>query len=250
MDTTDAVSARRAAARAPPARLPALARTPLAHRTADLDGDASAGLSRRAAEPAVAGGVRPARSYAPGARRDACSSAAPLSCCAIRLFHAGSRTRRAAAGLARRRRADLRRLDATRRARPSAPGRAASTTRASPRPGRGAWYAPFVLRPRRLGDASRRSSSCRRTPGRPTTSRTATPGTRTRTSTRSTSTRPFIDGGVPPHYHGYDRGFIRWLALDHKHADFLSDDDLDRIASARARARVRPDRLLRATRNT
>src|SRR5207253_5532405 len=40
--------------------------------------------------------------------------------------------------------------------------------------------------------------------------------------------RPFIDGGVPPHYRGYDRGFLRWLTLNHHGADFLSDDDLDR----------------------
>lgn len=43
--------------------------------------------------------------------------------------------------------------------------------------------------------------------------------------------RPFIDRGVPPHYTGYDRGFIRWLALHHKAADFLTDDDLERIPS-------------------
>jgi hypothetical protein len=42
-------------------------------------------------------------------------------------------------------------------------------------------------------------------------------------------TRPFLDSGVPPHYRGYDRGFIRWLVLHDVHTDFLSDDDLDRI---------------------
>jgi hypothetical protein len=42
--------------------------------------------------------------------------------------------------------------------------------------------------------------------------------------------RPYLDAGVPPHYHGYDRGFIRWLALNGKTPDFLSDDDLDRLS--------------------
>jgi hypothetical protein len=39
--------------------------------------------------------------------------------------------------------------------------------------------------------------------------------------------RPYLDAGVPPHYRGYDRGFIRWVALHDAQADFLSDDDLD-----------------------
>ena len=50
--------------------------------------------------------------------------------------------------------------------------------------------------------------------------------------------RPFEGDGTPPHYHGYDRGFMRWLALHGKQADFLSDDDLDAVA--------RGDRLARA----
>ena len=45
--------------------------------------------------------------------------------------------------------------------------------------------------------------------------------------------RPYVDGGVPPHYRGYDRGFIRWIALTHKHPDFVSDDDLERVAGSR-----------------
>lgn len=45
--------------------------------------------------------------------------------------------------------------------------------------------------------------------------------------------RPYIDGGVPPHYRGYDRGFIRWLALTGKHPDFVSDDDLEHVTGDR-----------------
>jgi hypothetical protein len=43
--------------------------------------------------------------------------------------------------------------------------------------------------------------------------------------------RPFLDAGVPPHYAGYDRGFLRWLQLERRMPDFLTDDDLERIAS-------------------
>jgi hypothetical protein len=42
--------------------------------------------------------------------------------------------------------------------------------------------------------------------------------------------RPFIDNGVPPHYRGYDRGFIRWLHLYRVQTDFVSDDDIDRFS--------------------
>ena len=42
--------------------------------------------------------------------------------------------------------------------------------------------------------------------------------------------RPFLGNGVPPHYNE-DRGFHRWLAVTDKHVDVLSDDDLDRIGS-------------------
>jgi hypothetical protein len=44
-------------------------------------------------------------------------------------------------------------------------------------------------------------------------------------------TRPFLDRGVPPHYRGYDRGFIRWLFRAGKQVDVLSDDDLAGIAT-------------------
>ena len=42
--------------------------------------------------------------------------------------------------------------------------------------------------------------------------------------------RPFLGDGVPPHYNE-DRGFQRWLAVTGKQVDVLSDDDLDRIGS-------------------
>ena len=97
-------------------------------------------------------------------------------------------------------------------------------------PGKGNWYAPFVLRPKKLGEH-------RVLVVLPTNTWQAYnyedgdswyeyPNVHT-----IDLTRPFVDGGVPPHYAGYDRGFMRWLTLHHETPDFLSDDDLDRIPS-------------------
>jgi hypothetical protein len=98
-------------------------------------------------------------------------------------------------------------------------------------PARGVWYAPFVLRPQRLGVH-------RVLVVLPTNTWQAynfedggswyeNPAVHT-----VDLSRPFIDGGVPPHYHGYDHGFIRWLALQHEQTDFMSDDDLEHIDAA------------------
>jgi hypothetical protein len=48
--------------------------------------------------------------------------------------------------------------------------------------------------------------------------------------------RPFIDRGVPPHFANYDQGFLRWLAHTDKSADFLTDDDLERMSGDRLAA--------------
>jgi N,N-dimethylformamidase beta subunit-like protein len=110
-------------------------------------------------------------------------------------------------------------------------------------PGGRAGYAPFVLRPRRLG-AHRvavvlptntwQAYNFRDDDGDGDED-TWYAGA---SETSVLLARPFVGGGVPPHYRGYDRGFLRWLALHGKDADFLSDDDLDRVASG--------DRLARA----
>ena len=50
-------------------------------------------------------------------------------------------------------------------------------------------------------------------------------------------TRPFLDRGVPPHFRGYDYGFVRWLAHTGKRPDVVADDDLERL-SARALHRL------------
>jgi len=46
-----------------------------------------------------------------------------------------------------------------------------------------------------------------------------------------TLTRPFRGSGKPPHYRTDQRGFIRFLVHTGKQADYLTDEDLERVAS-------------------
>jgi N,N-dimethylformamidase beta subunit-like protein len=43
--------------------------------------------------------------------------------------------------------------------------------------------------------------------------------------------RPFLDFGVPFRFHDWDLNFIAWLDATAKHVDFLSDDDLAAVSS-------------------
>src|SRR5207237_10282862 len=49
--------------------------------------------------------------------------------------------------------------------------------------------------------------------------------------------RPFLDFGVPFRFHDWDLEFIAWLNRTGRSADFLSDDDLDAVASGDELAR-------------
>ena len=104
-------------------------------------------------------------------------------------------------------------------------------------PGRGEWYAPLIVRPHRLG-------AHRVLVVLPTNTWQAY-NFEDRDSWYADSSvhsielsRPFVEGGVPPHYHGYDRGFLRWLSIRGYEPDFLADDDLDRIANGGELARA------------
>lgn len=44
--------------------------------------------------------------------------------------------------------------------------------------------------------------------------------------------RPFLDFGVPFRFHDWDLEFIAWLNQTGKHVDFLSDEDLERLSGA------------------
>lgn len=51
-------------------------------------------------------------------------------------------------------------------------------------------------------------------------------------------TRPYAGLGVPPNFRQYNLGFLQWLAYGHHRVDYLSDQDLERIASGSALRRL------------
>ena len=194
---------------------------------ADLDGDASSGIATKPPNDAVQAAFTK-RSYAPGAPAILqLRGTAPLL--RIRLFHAGAGhdgpLQGSPVGTALTLRRPSSDVALALGSWPSGLYYASITT-----PGRGAWYAPFVLRARRLG-AHRvlivlPTNTWQAYNFEDDDSWYENPDVHT-----VDLTRPFIDGGVPPHYNGYDRGFVRWLVLNHKQADFVADDDLERIAA-------------------
>ncbi len=50
--------------------------------------------------------------------------------------------------------------------------------------------------------------------------------------------RPFLARGVPPHFRSYDYPFLKWLHRTGKQVDFLSDSDLDMAPDAATLARA------------
>jgi hypothetical protein len=45
--------------------------------------------------------------------------------------------------------------------------------------------------------------------------------------------RPYLDRGVPPHFRSYDLSFIRWLAQTGKRVDMLAQEDVERLSGDR-----------------
>ncbi len=109
-------------------------------------------------------------------------------------------------------------------------------------PGGRVGYAPFVLRPVRLGEHriavvlptqtwqayNYRDDDRDGRPdtwyGDPITSNAAL-------------ARPFEDRGTPPHYRQYDQPFLRWLQTTRRQVDYLSDRDLN-LTDAKTLARA------------
>jgi hypothetical protein len=104
-------------------------------------------------------------------------------------------------------------------------------------PARGDWYAPFVVRASRLGvhrvAVVLPTNTWQAYNFEGADSWYADPNVH-----EIDLSRPYVDGGVPPHYTGYDSGFMRWLVVNHHATDFLTDDDLDRIGSGASLARA------------
>jgi hypothetical protein len=96
-------------------------------------------------------------------------------------------------------------------------------------PGRGTWVAPFVLRPSHVG-RTRVAVVLPTNTWQAYNDQNSGSWYFNSSVTHVDLARPFLDAGVPPHYHGYDRGFMRWLVLHHVKTDFLSDEDLERLS--------------------
>ena len=72
----------------------------------------------------------------------------------------------------------------------------------------------------------------------------------TRSGTTCCSARPFAGDGKPPHYRTQQRGFLRFLVHTGKTADYLTDEDLEQVASGDDLARLYDLSSSPATRST
>ena len=110
-------------------------------------------------------------------------------------------------------------------------------------PGARVGFAPFVLRPSRLGEHRIAVVMPTQTwqaynfrddngDGHPDTWYA---GWKTHTARLE---RAFLDRGVPPHWSHYDAPFVRWLVQTHRDVDFLSDADLRTVRSGEELARA------------
>ena len=110
-------------------------------------------------------------------------------------------------------------------------------------PGARVGFAPFVLRPTRLGEHRIAVVMPTQTwqaynfrddngDGHPDTWYA---GWKTHTARL---VRAFLDRGVPPHWSHYDAPFVRWLVRTHRDVDFLSDAELRTVGSGKDLARA------------
>jgi hypothetical protein len=99
-------------------------------------------------------------------------------------------------------------------------------------------FAPFVLRPRRLGTSRVLVVQPTNTwqaynyrdgdgDGRPDS------WYRNASSRTVDTTRPFLDRGVPPHFRQYDVTFLRWLDRTGRRVDMLAQEDVERLSGDR-----------------
>jgi hypothetical protein len=99
-------------------------------------------------------------------------------------------------------------------------------------------YAPFVVRPRRLGTSPVAIVLPTRTWQAYNFRDDDADGTEDtwyamRGSQEARLGRPYLDRGVPPHYRRYDARFLRWLHASRHHVDVLAQEDLDEVSGKR-----------------
>jgi hypothetical protein len=96
-------------------------------------------------------------------------------------------------------------------------------------------FAPFVLRPRRLGEhavAVVQPTNTWQAYNYRCANGDGVPDTWYYTSACSMVdiSRPYLDRGVPPHFRAYDVGFLHWLGHTGKRIDMLAQEDLERVS--------------------
>jgi hypothetical protein len=99
-------------------------------------------------------------------------------------------------------------------------------------------FAPFVVRPRRLGEhrvAVVQPTNTWQAYNYRDANGDSIPDTWYYTSSCHTvdESRPFLSRGVPPHFRQYDLGFLHWLSRTGKRVDMLAQEDLERISGDR-----------------
>jgi hypothetical protein len=104
-------------------------------------------------------------------------------------------------------------------------------------------YAPFVLRPRRLGEhrvAVVFPTQTWQAYNRRDDDHDGKPDTWYGNWGHHTArlARPFEDRGTPHHYRNYEQPFLRWLIATHHEVDYLSDRELKRVRSGADLART------------
>ena len=104
-------------------------------------------------------------------------------------------------------------------------------------------YAPFVLRPRRLGrnrvavvmpTLTWQAYNFRDDDG----DGSADTWYADRSRTQARTARPFLNRGVPLRFRSYDLPFLHWLAWTNRVVDYLAQSDLERMSSARGLRRA------------
>jgi hypothetical protein len=105
-------------------------------------------------------------------------------------------------------------------------------------PGGRLGYAPFVLRPKRLGDhrvAVVMPTQTWQAYNHRDDNGDGLPDTWYACACLHTARlgRPFLDRGTPPHFRYYDLPFLRWLNRNHPDADVISDAELNAVGGRR-----------------
>jgi hypothetical protein len=102
-------------------------------------------------------------------------------------------------------------------------------------------YAPFVLRPRHLGQnrvAVVMPTETWQAYNHRDDDADGTPDTWYAGGHTARLGRPFLDRGTPPHFKQYEAWWLRWLVQTHKAVDIISDAELRHAANGRGLARA------------